>query len=65
MPLTTKLAASTVDGTIFLHPAVGMTKPGDVDYFTRGLNSLETEAVLSILMFYAGVSFKVPPHKAK
>src|SRR3954468_7871649 len=36
-----------------------------VDYFTRGLNSLETEAALSILMFYAGVSFKVPPQKAK
>ncbi len=31
----TKIAAEKIDGTIFLHPAVGMTKPGDVDYFTR------------------------------
>jgi len=31
----TKLAAEKIDGTIFIHPAVGMTKPGDVDYFTR------------------------------
>ena len=29
-----------------------------VDYFTRGLSPAETEAALSILMFYAGVSFK-------
>lgn len=31
----TKLAADGCHGTIFLHPAVGMTKPGDIDYFTR------------------------------
>ena len=29
-----------------------------VDYFTRGLPPAETEAALSILMFYAGVSLK-------
>ena len=32
-----------------------------VDYFTRGLSSEETEAALSILMFYAGVSLGPPP----
>lgn len=31
----TKLAAAEIDGTLLLHPAVGMTKPGDIDYFTR------------------------------
>ncbi len=31
----TKLAADMIDGAIFLHPAVGLTKPGDIDYFTR------------------------------
>ncbi len=31
----TKLAADMIDGTIFLHPVIGMTKPGDIDYFTR------------------------------
>jgi sulfate adenylyltransferase len=31
----TKIAGEKIDGTIFIHPAVGMTKPGDVDYFTR------------------------------
>lgn len=31
----TKLAADMIDGAILLHPAVGMTKPGDIDYFTR------------------------------
>ena len=29
-----------------------------VDYFTRGLSAKETEAALSVLMFYAGVSLK-------
>jgi len=29
-----------------------------VDYFSRGLTPAETEAALSILMFYAGVSLK-------
>ena len=31
----TKRAAEEVDGTLLLHPVVGMTKPGDVDHFTR------------------------------
>jgi sulfate adenylyltransferase len=31
----TKRAADSVDGTLLLHPVVGMTKPGDVDHFTR------------------------------
>ncbi|MFM9905447.1 MAG: bifunctional sulfate adenylyltransferase/adenylylsulfate kinase [Pyrinomonadaceae bacterium] len=31
----TKLAAESIDGTILLHPVVGLTKPGDIDYFTR------------------------------
>lgn len=31
----TKRAAAEVDGVLLLHPVVGMTKPGDVDHFTR------------------------------
>jgi sulfate adenylyltransferase len=31
----TKRAASQVDGALLIHPVVGLTKPGDVDYFTR------------------------------
>jgi sulfate adenylyltransferase len=31
----TKLAAAEVGGSLLLHPVVGMTKPGDVDHFTR------------------------------
>jgi sulfate adenylyltransferase len=31
----TKRAARAVDGTLLLHPVVGMTRPGDVDHFTR------------------------------
>ncbi len=31
----TKRAAQEVDGSLLLHPVVGMTKPGDVDHFTR------------------------------
>ena len=31
----TKLAADMIGGAILLHPVVGMTKPGDIDYFTR------------------------------
>jgi sulfate adenylyltransferase len=31
----TKRATRQVDGTLLLHPVVGMTKPGDVDHFTR------------------------------
>jgi sulfate adenylyltransferase len=31
----TKRAVEEVDGTLLLHPVVGMTKPGDVDHYTR------------------------------
>ncbi len=31
----TKRAAQQVDGTLLIHPVVGLTKPGDIDYFTR------------------------------
>jgi sulfate adenylyltransferase len=31
----TKRASDTVEGVLLLHPVVGMTKPGDVDYYTR------------------------------
>ncbi len=31
----TKRAASEVDGVLLLHPVVGMTKPGDIDHYTR------------------------------
>ena len=31
----TKRAMEMVDGVLLLHPVVGMTKPGDVDHFTR------------------------------
>jgi sulfate adenylyltransferase len=31
----TKRAAAKTGGTLLIHPAVGMTKPGDVDYLTR------------------------------
>lgn len=31
----TKRAAESVGGTLLLHPVVGMTKPGDVDHYTR------------------------------
>ncbi len=31
----TKRAIEEVDGVLLLHPVVGMTKPGDVDYFVR------------------------------
>jgi sulfate adenylyltransferase len=31
----TKRATEAVDGVLLLHPSVGMTKPGDVDHFTR------------------------------
>ncbi len=30
-----KRAAQEVNGALLLHPAVGMTKPGDVDHYTR------------------------------
>ncbi len=31
----TKRAIDEVDGVLLLHPVVGMTKPGDVDHYTR------------------------------
>lgn len=31
----TKRAMAELDGVLLLHPAVGMTKPGDVDHYTR------------------------------
>jgi sulfate adenylyltransferase len=31
----TKRATQRVDGTLLLHPSVGMTRPGDVDHYTR------------------------------
>ncbi|GAB1470938.1 bifunctional sulfate adenylyltransferase/adenylylsulfate kinase [Chloroflexota bacterium] len=31
----TKRAAAQVDGSLLIHPTVGMTKPGDVDHYTR------------------------------
>jgi sulfate adenylyltransferase len=31
----TKRAIDSVDGVLLLHPSVGMTKPGDVDHYTR------------------------------
>lgn len=31
----TARAARSVDGTLLLHPVVGLTKPGDIDHFTR------------------------------
>ncbi|HEY0602037.1 MAG TPA: bifunctional sulfate adenylyltransferase/adenylylsulfate kinase [Herpetosiphonaceae bacterium] len=31
----TRRAVERVDGTLLLHPVVGMTKPGDVDHYTR------------------------------
>lgn len=30
-----KRAAEDVNGVLLLHPVVGLTKPGDIDYFTR------------------------------
>lgn len=31
----TKRAIAEIDGTLLLHPVVGLTKPGDVDHYTR------------------------------
>jgi sulfate adenylyltransferase len=31
----TRRAADSVGGSLLLHPVVGMTKPGDIDHFTR------------------------------
>jgi sulfate adenylyltransferase len=32
---TTKRAMETVHGSLLVHPTVGVTRPGDVDYYTR------------------------------
>ena len=31
----TKRAAQAVEGTLLLHPAIGLTKPGDIEHYTR------------------------------
>jgi sulfate adenylyltransferase len=31
----TKRAAAAIDGALLIHPVVGMTKPGDIDHYTR------------------------------
>lgn len=31
----TKRASKQIDGSLLIHPVVGMTKPGDVDHYTR------------------------------
>ena len=31
----TKRAAAQIEGSLLIHPVVGMTKPGDVDHYTR------------------------------
>jgi sulfate adenylyltransferase len=31
----TKRAAGNIDGSLLIHPVVGMTRPGDVDHYTR------------------------------
>ncbi len=31
----TKRAAEAIDGVLMIHPVVGLTKPGDVDHYTR------------------------------
>jgi len=31
----TKRAAEDMDGVLLLHPVIGLTKPGDVDHYTR------------------------------
>lgn len=33
--IMTQRAIEQIDGTLLLHPVVGMTKEGDIDYFTR------------------------------
>ncbi len=52
----TKRAAAEIGGSLLIHPVVGMTKPGDVDHFTRVRvykalvdNYYEDNTVLSLL----------------
>src|SRR5262249_52417655 len=47
----------TKSGRSLLH-AIDEQVQFHVDYFTRGLTGKQTEAALSVLLFYAGVSFK-------
>lgn len=53
----TKRAIEEVDGVLLLHPVVGMTKPGDVDHYTRvrtykalAENHYETDRILLALL---------------
>jgi len=53
----TKRAASSIDGVLLLHPVVGMTKPGDVDHYTRvrtykalALNHYDPDRILLSLL---------------
>ncbi len=43
----TRRAIAAVDGVLLLHPAVGLTKPGDVDHFTR------VRSYLALMPYYA------------
>ncbi|MDQ3220321.1 MAG: bifunctional sulfate adenylyltransferase/adenylylsulfate kinase [Acidobacteriota bacterium] len=55
--LMTQRAIEMIDGTLLMHPVVGMTKEGDIDYFTRvrtykavaGLSYEENRVLLSLL----------------
>ncbi|MDT5268367.1 MAG: sulfate adenylyltransferase [Acidobacteriota bacterium] len=49
----TKRAAESVDGVLLLHPVVGMTKPGDVDHYTR----VRTYVLLAKRYYDAGRNF--------
>jgi sulfate adenylyltransferase len=52
-----ELAVRSVDGTLLLHPVVGMTRPGDVDHYTRvrtyqavlALSKMRDRTLLSLL----------------
>jgi sulfate adenylyltransferase len=46
----TKRAIEELEGVLLLHPVVGMTKPGDVDYYTR----VRTYVALSQRYYYPG-----------
>src|SRR5262249_19196590 len=47
----------TKDGRLLLH-RIDEQVQFHVDYFTHTLNTAQTEAALSVLLFYAGVSLK-------
>jgi len=46
----TKRAVREVDGVLLLHPAVGLTKPGDVDHYTR----VRTYKALAVRYYHPG-----------